>query len=329
MAIFHVPYEHREVVLRVLDHVGPGRVAGAEVGPSRPAQACEHRLRHALDADAPVAVVLHEILRLLDLRSHGQHRTQHLVRPVGGEALEAGFPGVQVEVLEFLVGVVLGHVDGLGDAGVHVGRHRRHHLLVRARGNLQRGDEPGRQLGHVAARRLVAAPGVVLDREFLERAVGHALLARVDPGEGRLDAVGGVVGEGEADGASRRDRQQVRIAEAVLLDERLYLFRQAGRKAGARKEQVGVEKRKSAALLRQIDRGLVRLVAHRRRDFLGHGARLGRVVAQAQHRERIAQPRKAQADAPLCHRFLALLLERPGRHLEHVVEHSYRDMDCF
>src|SRR6185503_496025 len=98
--------------------------------------------------------------------------------------------------------------------------------------------------------RLVPAPGVILDRKFLERAVGHTLLARVGPRERRLDAVGGVVGEREADGAGGRDRQQVRVAQAVLLDVLLDGGRQPRREAGARKIEVGVEEREGAALAR-------------------------------------------------------------------------------
>ena len=37
--------EEREVAMRVLHHVGPGRVAGRQLGPAGPAQAGQHRLR--------------------------------------------------------------------------------------------------------------------------------------------------------------------------------------------------------------------------------------------------------------------------------------------
>src|SRR5260221_9400876 len=50
--VLHVPDEERELPVRVLDHVGPGRVASGEVGPARPAQGREHRLGHGLDLDA-------------------------------------------------------------------------------------------------------------------------------------------------------------------------------------------------------------------------------------------------------------------------------------
>src|SRR4030095_944746 len=103
-------------------------------------------------------------------------------------------------------------------------RDRGHHLLVRARRDLERGDEVGWQGVHVAPGCLVAAPRVVFNAVLLRRAVGHALLARVDTREGRLYAVGGVVGEGEADGASRRDRQQMRIPDSRFFDLLFYLY---------------------------------------------------------------------------------------------------------
>ena len=40
-------------------------------------------------------------------------------------------------------------------------------------------------------------------------------------------------------------------------------------------------------------------------DAGGHGARLGAVVAQAQHAQRVAQPGESEADAALVGGFLA------------------------
>ena len=150
-SILDVADEHREAVLRVLDHVGPRRVAVGEVGPPRPAQRRQHRRRHRFHREAAVDVVLHEVLRLL----HREHRAEHLVGTVGREPLEPRFPGVEIEVLEIRVGIVLGHVDRLRDAGVDERRDRGHHLLVRARRDLERGDEIGRQRArrHLRCRR--------------------------------------------------------------------------------------------------------------------------------------------------------------------------------
>jgi len=41
-AVLDMADEHREVVIGVLDHVGPRRVAAREIGTSRPAQAGQH-----------------------------------------------------------------------------------------------------------------------------------------------------------------------------------------------------------------------------------------------------------------------------------------------
>jgi hypothetical protein len=188
------------------------------------------------------------------LRLDRQHRAEDAVRAVGGQPLEAGFPGAHVEILEVLVGVVGGDVDRLRDRGVDVRGDGGDHVLVRLGRDFQRGDEVVGQLFDVAAEVLVEAPGVVLDGVFLERAVGHALLAAVGPGERRFDAVRGVVGKGQRDGAGRRDRQQVRVAQAVLADFGLDLGRQARGEVAAGEVELGVEQREGAALLGQFDR---------------------------------------------------------------------------
>ncbi len=59
------PTNSAKCAVRVLDHVGPGRIALRQLGPSRPAQAGEHRLRARLDLDAAVDVVADEVLRRL------------------------------------------------------------------------------------------------------------------------------------------------------------------------------------------------------------------------------------------------------------------------
>ena len=156
-----------------------------------------------------------------------------------------------------------------------------------------------------------------------EAAVGLALLAHVGPAERRLDAVAGVVGKGQADGAGGRDRQQVRVAQAVRADAVLQRLRQARREGAAGQVQIGIEQRERAALQRQIDRGVVGAVAHAFGDAPRHRPRRLAVVAQVQHHQRIAQTGEAQADAPLVARFLVLLRQRPHRHVEHVVEHAH------
>jgi hypothetical protein len=131
---------------------------------------------------------------------------------------------VEVEILELAVRVILGTFTVL-------------EMLVSTNGATaatiswcalalisSAGDEVGRQLPHVAAARAIEAVGVVFDRVFLPAAV-DALLARVGPRERRLDAVRRVVGEGEADGAGGRDRQQVELR--ALDVELISLFEKA------------------------------------------------------------------------------------------------------
>ena len=85
----------------------------------------------------------------------------------------------------------------------------------------------------------------------------------------------------------------------------------------------GVEQRKRAALLRQFHRRAIRLVAHQPRDARGEVAAFLRVVAQAEHHERIAESGEADADAALRARLLVLLRQRPQRDVEHVVEKAH------
>ena len=72
----------------------------------------------------------------------------------------------------------------------------------------------------------------------------------------------------------------------------------------------------------EFARGTVGGVAHVLGNLRRHGARLGAVVVQAQHDQRIAQAGKAEADAALAGRLALLLRQRPGGHLKNVVEHA-------
>ncbi len=175
----------------------------------------------------------------------------------------------------------------------------------------------------------VQAVRVILDGVLLAAAVGHALIAQVGPGERRLDAVAGVVGEGERDRARRGDRQQVAVADAVAADLRLELVRQARGAALAVEVAFGVELRKRAFLARQLDRCAVGRELHFARDGRRHLARRLGVVAQTQHDQRVAEAREAEADAPLLAAFLELLRQRPVGGFQHVVEHADGDADGF
>jgi len=135
--------------------------------------------------------------------------------------------------------------------------------------------------------------------------------------------------KGQRDRPGGRDRQQVRIAQAVLADLGLDLGRQARGEVAAGEVEFGVEEREGAALLRQIDRGEVGGVAHEFGDARAHRGRFGPVVAQAQHAQRVAETGEAKADAPLVGGLLALPVERPGGDVENVVEHARGHLDDF
>ena len=107
----------------------------------------------------------------------------------------------------------------------------------------------------------------------------------------------------------------------------LDLVRQARGAVRLRQELVGVEQREGAFLARILDRRGIGRVAHRARDVGRQCARLLAVVAQAQHRQRVAEPGEAEPDAALVRRFLRLLGQRPQRGVEHVVERADRDRE--
>ena len=192
--------------------------------------------------------------------------------------------------------------------------------------HLERVDEAFGQLLRVAAEFLPQAPGMVLHLVFAAAAVGLALLAGVGPGERRLDAVGGVVGEGQAHGAGRRDRQQVAVADAMLADRLLDVCRQAAGEGAGLQVAVGIEQREGAFFLRQRDRGAVGGITHGFGDARGHRAAGFAVVAQVQQRQRVAHAGEADADAALGLGFLVLLRQRPPGQVEHVVERAH--LEC-
>ncbi|OQC14887.1 MAG: hypothetical protein BWX79_00778 [Alphaproteobacteria bacterium ADurb.Bin100] len=256
-----------------------------------------------------------------------QHRAQNAVGPVGGQSLEPRPPGLRVQPLEIIVRAVRRHIHRLGDRGVDERLHRLHHGNVAGGGHVQRRDEVVGQLVHVAAEFTVQPPGVVFHRVFGGATVGLALLAPVHPRERGLDAVGGVVGKGQADGAGRGDRQQVAVADAVRANRLLQVAGQAAGEGAGGQVAFGLEFRKRALLAGQRHRGGVRRIPHARRDTRGHLPAVGRVVAQAQHGQRIAHAGEAHADASLCRGLLALLLQRPERDIEHVVECAYLQRD--
>ena len=258
-----------------------------------------------------------------------EHGADDGVGPVGGQALQAGLPGFGVEVLEVVIRVVGRNIDGFGDGGVYEGLHGLHHGDVLFGGHGQGIDEVVGQVADVAALRLVEAPGVVFHLVFAAGAVGFALFAGVGPGKGRLDAVGGVVGKGQADGAGGGDGQQVAVADAVLADGVLNVLRQAAGEGALAQVLGGVKAGESAFFLGQFDGGAVGGVSHGFGDAGGHLAAFVAVIAQAQHGQRVAQARKAHANAALGGGFGALLLQRPEGDIQHVVQRAHLGGDDF
>ncbi len=191
-------------------------------------------------------------------------------------------------------------------------------------GHFQRGDEGRRQGAHVAAHAAVQAPGVVGDFVLAGGVVGHALLTGIDPRERRLDAVAGVVGKRQADGAGGRHGEQVRVADAMRGDVGAKGF---GQTLGEAAVEVfcRVEQREGALLLGEIDRGGIGRVAQGAGQVGGEAAGVVAVIAQAEHHAGVAQAEKAQADAAFVLRLVVLLDQRPIGDVEHVVEHAHRD----
>ena len=126
-----------------------------------------------------------------------QHRSQHVVRPIGGKTFQAGFPGVEIEILKIGVGVIFRHVHRFRNTGINERRDCSDHLQMRVGGNIQRRNEIFRQRARVAAKMTIQAPGMVFDQILLVQAVGGAFFARVCVRKRRLNTVRGIVGEGE------------------------------------------------------------------------------------------------------------------------------------
>ena len=189
--------------------------------------------------------------------------------------------------------------------------------------HLQRADKIVGQGVDVAAQMLEHAPGVVLDRVILGAAVGQAFFAPVHPGKRRLDAVGRVVRESQANRARGRDRKQVAVAYAVGGNRLLQSGGQARGEVALGKIGLGVKQREGPALAGQRYRGGIRCVAHVAGDQRGHGAAVFAVVAQAQHGQGIAQTGKTYANAPFGGGLGLLLRQRPIGEFQHIVQGAH------
>jgi len=332
--LFNVTNEQGKLAEGTIDHVGPGQIAFWQIRAVWPTQGGEHGCRQILDVQTTVGIARDKVLWLLLLFFllwcvDRQDGAQYAVRAVGGQTLQARFPGLHVQILEVFVRVVGRDVDGFRDRGIDVGGNGGHHVLMCFGRHFQRGNKVIGQVVHITAEVAVQTPCVIFNGIFFDSAVGHALLAGVGPREGGFDTVRGVVGKGQGDGAGRRDRQQVRVTQTMFADLGLDLVGQARGKVAARQVQLGVEQRESAAFLGQFDRGQICGVTHVLGDFGGHGQRFLRVVTQLEHVQGIAQARETEADTALVHGFLLLVGERPVGGIEHVVQHAGRDLDDF
>src|SRR5690349_17163833 len=148
------------------------------------------------------------------------------VEAEGGASLQALLVGVEVDVLEVFVGVVGGHVGGLGNGRVDPFLRGGLDVHVLLRADVVGSHEVLRQLGGrvVGERQRVGvdegAVGEQLVAVDLDLFLGLLALAdhvaRVVVGEAGLDAVGGVVGQRQRDRAGRRDRAVVGKARAGL-----------------------------------------------------------------------------------------------------------------
>src|SRR3546814_14482849 len=149
-----------------------------------------------------------------------------LFRSEGGAALQSLLVGVAVDVLEVLVRVVGGDVGGLGDRGVDPLLRGGLDVDVFGRGDVVGGDEVVGQLGggvFAEGHRLLVdqlAVGEQLEGEhvdlFLRLLALADHVAAVVVGEARLDAVAGVVGQRQRDGAGGGDGAVVGEAGAGL-----------------------------------------------------------------------------------------------------------------
>ena len=179
-------------------------------------------------------------------------------------------PSLQVELFEVLKRVVGRDVDGFGDRRVHKGLHRFHHGDVVLGRHLQRRHKALGQFVGLAPKLVEQAPSVVLHGVLTRAAIGLAFFARVAPRKRRLDAIGGVIGKGQAHRARGGDGDEVAVADAVLADLGLQGLGQTAGKRALGQITFDVEEREGAFFLRQSHRGFIGGVAHALGDLRGH-----------------------------------------------------------
>ena len=115
------------------------------------------------------------------------------------------------------------------------------------------------------------------------------------------------------------------VADALFADDLLDVFRQPRGETAAAQVEVGVEQRESAFFTGEVTGCAVGGIAHDFRNLRRHLPCFRRVVAQAQHDQRITEAGETETDAAFVGGFLLLLFQRPGSDVEHVVEHAGGD----
>ena len=161
---------------------------------------------------------------------------------------------------------------------------------------------------------------MVFHRVFCGAAVSLALLAPVDPGKRGFDAVGGIVGKGQADSAGGCDRQQMAVANAIGPDRLLQGHRQTAGKSAFLQVPLNIKAGKTAPFPGQCDGGGVGSVSHAGGDANGHVAPSRFVIAQAQQGQYVAHAGEADADPALGGGLRPLLGQRPEGQVQHVVQ---------
>ncbi len=251
---------------------------------------------------------------------HAQHRSGHVIGPVGGAALAAGLVGFHVDRLERLEGDVLGAVDGLGDGAVDPFLRRRLHPHMFQR---RKGLGVHEILGQIAIAEAVAPHlhGVIDHLFFGAAAILLQHLAGIGIGKDGLDPRRHVA-RIKRNRAGGRDGGQQRIADAMVPDGLAHVVIHGPHGAGG-KIFVRVEQRESALFLRQLHRGQIGGAGDAVQPALGLTRRLLGAVAQPHHQQRIGKPGDPQTDAALVLRLFGLRGQRKARGIHHIVHHPH------
>ena len=112
----------------------------------------------------------------------------------------------------------------------------------------------------------------------------------------------------------------MRVAQSLLCHLCLQRFGECRGKARRREKALGVKRRKRSQCLGKFHGALICRAAHESGNAVGRGARSRTVIALAQHRQGIGQPKETQADAPGLTCSYGLLGERPAGHINDPIE---------